>query len=80
MKYYLTLIFVFFFINNCSLNQNSKYWKNDIQNIKSSNLYKEVIFSKILEKSVNINSMSLDEYRIFIDDYTKKSKFPDISK
>ena len=80
MKYYLTLIFVFFFINNCSLNQNSKYWKNDAQNIKSSNLYKEVIFSKILEKSANINSMSLDEYKIFIDDYTKKSKFPDISK
>ena len=80
MKYSLALFFVFFFINNCSLNKNSKYWKNDNKNIKSSNLYKEIIFSKILEKSDNINLMSLDEYRIFIDDYTKKSKFPDISK
>ena len=80
MRYYLILIFVFFFISNCSLNQNSKYWNNNNPNIKSSNLYKEVIFSKIIEKSDDISSMSLDEYRIFIDDYTKKSKFPNISK
>ena len=80
MRYYLILIFVFFFISNCSLNQNSQYWNNNNQNIKSSNLYKEVIFSKIIEKSDDISSMSLDEYRIFIDDYTKKSKFPNISK
>ena len=80
MRYYLILIFVFFLISNCSLNQNSQYWNNNNQNIKSSNLYKEVIFSKIIEKSDDISSMSLDEYRIFIDDYTKKSKFPNISK
>tara|TARA_B100000475_G_scaffold65514_1_gene46486 strand:- start:7 stop:246 length:240 start_codon:yes stop_codon:yes gene_type:complete len=77
---YLYIIFLLFVLSNCSLNKNSKYWNNVNQNVKSSNLYKEVIFSKILEKSDDINSMSLDEYKIFLEDYTKKSNFPDINK
>ena len=36
--------------------------------------------SKIIEKSNNIISMSLDEYKIYIEDHTKKSRYPDISQ
>ena len=36
--------------------------------------------SKILKKSDDITTMTLEEYEIYIDDYTKKSKYPDISQ
>jgi hypothetical protein len=35
---------------------------------------------KILKKSKDITSMTLEEYKIYIEDYTKKSNYPDISK
>ena len=35
---------------------------------------------EILKKSDDITKMTLEEYEIYIDDYTKKSKYPDISK
>ncbi|MDC0922273.1 hypothetical protein OAQ17_01240 [Candidatus Pelagibacter sp.] len=36
--------------------------------------------SEILKKSEDITTMTLKEYEIYIDDYTKKSKYPDISQ
>ena len=36
--------------------------------------------SKILKKADDITTMTPSEYEIYIDDYTKKSKYPDISK
>ena len=36
--------------------------------------------SKILKKSKDITTMTLEEYKIYIEDYTKKSNYPDISK
>ena len=36
--------------------------------------------SKILEKSNDITSMTIEEYELYIEEYTKKSKYPDISK
>ncbi len=36
--------------------------------------------SEILKKSEDITTMTLQEYEIYIDDYTKKSKYPDISQ
>ena len=62
-------------INNCSLNQDSKYWTED--SIKKKVYNKKLI--KIIEKSNDIRLMSVDEYKIYIDDYIKKSKFPDIN-
>ena len=75
----MRLIFCFFlllFISNCSLNKDSQYWTED--NIKKKDEQKNL--SKILEKSKDITSMTLEEYKIYIEDYTKKSKYPDISK
>ena len=35
---------------------------------------------EVLNKAQDITSMTFEEYEIYIDDYTKKSKYPDISK
>ena len=75
----MRLILCFFsllFISNCSLNKDSQYWTEDT--IKKKNEQKNL--SKILKKSKDITSMTLDEYKLYIEDYTKKSKYPDISK
>jgi hypothetical protein len=75
----MRLIFCFFillFISNCSLNKDSQYWTEDT--IKKKDEQKNL--SKILKKSKDITSMTLKEYEIYIEDYTKKSKYPDISK
>ena len=69
-------LFLLLFINNCSLNKDSQYWTEDT--IKKKNEQKNL--SKILKKSKDITTMSLEEYKIYIEDYTKKSKYPDISK
>ena len=75
MKIFLYLIF-FIFINNCSLNSESKYWTEDTIKKKAEN--KKLI--EIIGKSNDIRLMTVDEYEIYIDDYIKKSKYPDINE
>ena len=75
----MKFIFIFFIIlllNNCSLNKDSKYWTEDV--VKKNEDQKKL--SEVLKKSVDITNMSYDEYKIYIDDYTKKSKYPDINQ
>ena len=69
-------IFLLLFLNNCSLNNDSQYWTEDSTKKKD----KKKTLSKILKKSKDITSMTLEEYKIYIEDYTKKSNYPDISK
>ena len=69
-------IFILMFLNNCSLNKDSKFWTEDT--FKKENEQKKL--SKILKKSKDVRSMTLEEYKIYIEDYTKKSNYPDISK
>ena len=66
----MKLIFIFFIIlllNNCSLNKDSKYWTEDV--------YKKVEDQKklfnVLKKSADITTMNYEEYKIYIDDFTK---------
>ena len=75
MKIFLYLIF-FILISNCSLNSESKYWTEDTIKKKTEN--KKLI--EIIGKSNDIRSMTVDEYEIYIDDYIKKSKYPDINE
>ena len=75
MKFTLILI-IFLLLNNCSLNKDSKYWTEDVE--KRDENKKQL--SEILKKSEDITTMTLKEYEIYIDDYTKKSKYPDISQ
>ena len=70
--FFLTLLL----LNNCSLNQDSKYWTEDVEKRKET----KKKLSKILKKTDDITTMTLEEYEIYIDDYTKKSKYPDINQ
>ena len=73
----LVFIFLIFFIlNNCSLNKDSKYWTEDV--VKKIEDKKKL--SEVSKKSDDITNMTYDEYKIYIDDYTKKSKYPDINQ
>ena len=74
----MKFVFIFFIIlllNNCSLNKDSKYWTEDV--IKKSEDQKKL--SETIKKREDITSMTFEEYEIYIDDYTKKSKYPDIN-
>ena len=75
----MKLVFIFFiilFVTNCSLNKDSKYWTEDV--VKKNEDQKKL--SEVLKKSEDITNMTYDEYKIYIDDYTKKSKYPDINQ
>ena len=75
MKKFL-IIFYSLILTNCSLNKDSQYWtENSIENKTNQRKLNE-----ILKKSDDITSMSLEEYEIYIDDFTKKSKYQDINK
>ena len=63
-------------LNNCSLNQDSKYWTEDVERRKKT----KKKLSKIFKKTDDITTMTLEEYEIYIEDYTKKSKYPDINQ
>ena len=71
----LIFILTLLLLNNCSLNQDSKYWTEDVEKRKET----KKKLSKILKKTDDIRTMTLEEYEIYIDDYTKKSKYPDIN-
>ena len=47
--------------------------------LKKEKLIKKKIV-EILNKVDDITAMTEEEYKIYIDDYTKKSKYPNISK
>ena len=72
----LLIVIFFLLLNNCSLNNDSKYWTEGPKDKKK--VKKEL--SKALKKSDSIITMTLEEYEIYVDDYSKKSKYPDISQ
>lgn len=72
----LLFLISFLFLTNCSLDKNSEFWNEDL--IKKKENQQKI--SKILEKSADITSMTMEEYELYIEEYTKKSKYPDISK
>ena len=69
-------LFLLIFLSNCSLNKDSQYWTES--SVKSKDEQKKYL--TILQKSKDIMSMTLEEYKIYIEDFTKKSNYPDISK
>ena len=48
-------------------------------NFVANNLPGALSVISVAEKSNDIRLMSVDEYKIYIDDYIKKSKFPEIN-
>ena len=75
MKFILIFL-ILIFLNNCSLNKDSKFWTD--KTVKRKNNQKEL--SVILEKSEDITNMTIVEYEIYIDDYSKKSKYSNLSQ
>tara|TARA_X000000368_G_C22607266_1_gene526383 strand:- start:2 stop:229 length:228 start_codon:yes stop_codon:yes gene_type:complete len=75
MKYFI-LTWILLLFQSCSFNNDSKYWNEH----NEQRIIKQKKLSEIIKKSNNIISMSMEEYNIYIDDYTKKSKYPNISK
>jgi len=74
----MKFVFIFLIIlllNNCSLNKDSKYWTEDVDKINED----QKKLPEVIKKSEDITSMTFEEYEIYIDDYTKKSKYPDIN-
>ncbi len=65
----LLFLISFLFLTNCSLDKNSEFWNEDMI-IKKENEQK---ISNILEKSADITSMTMEEYELYIEEYTKKS-------
>ena len=70
------ILFIFLLLNNCSLNKDSKYWSED--GVKKIDDQKKL--SNALKKSPDITNMTYEEYKIYIDDFTKTSKYPDINQ
>ena len=67
MKIFL-LISSLIILSNCSFNENTKKKTFD-EKVK-----------KILAKSNDLMSLTFDEYYIYINEYTKNGKYPDIKK
>ena len=72
----LSYIIILIVISGCSLNKDSAYWTEDSIKKKADNIK----LIKIIEKSNDIRSMTVEEYEIYIDDYVNKSKYPDINE
>ena len=75
MKFFFLISFLLI-LSNCSLNQDSKYWNEDGKKY----IKEQMKLSKILKKTDDITEMTDTEYKFYIDDISKKSKYPDISK
>ena len=75
----MNLVFIFsivLFLTNCSLNKDSKYWTEDV--VKKNEDQKKL--SEVLKKSEDVTNMTYDEFKIYIDEYSKKSKYPNINQ
>ena len=57
------ILFVFFVLNNCSLNKDSKYWSEDVVKINEE----QKKLPEIIKKSEDITSMTFEEYEIYIE-------------
>ena len=72
----LFLLFILIFLSNCSFNDNSKFWTEDV--IVKKNYENQL--NKILDKSNNLMSLTINEFEIYINEYNNKSKYPDLNK
>ena len=70
MKYFLLLLIM----TSCSLNKNSTFWNEDLK--KNSTNNKKI--SVISTKNVDFNSMTFDEFALYLEDYSNKTDYPNI--
>jgi len=70
--FFLPLIFI---LTSCSLDKNSSYWNGEPLNKLENNKK----LSKILKKDINFDTMTFDEFNLFLQDYSDKADYPDIN-
>ena len=58
------------------MDKDSRYWNEDSKKFEVD----QKKLSKILKRTQDITEMTVEEYKFYIDDITKKSKYPDINK
>ncbi len=73
---YLNLILILILFQSCNYDFDSKFWNKH----NEKKIVNQKKLSKIIDKSNDIRSMTMNEYKIYIDDYIRKNKYPDISK
>jgi len=62
-------------VSNFSLNNDFQFSnKNKEEKNKNAELY------NILEKKNDITKMTFEEYKIYLDDYTKRNEYPSLNK
>jgi|TARA_B110000093_G_C12587516_1_gene252627 hypothetical protein len=72
VKYlFLTLILV---LTSCSLDKNSAYWNKDSIN----KTIEDKKLSKIKKKTTSFESMTLNDFNLFLKDYADKTDYPDL--
>lgn len=74
MRFMFFLTFLLL-ITNCSSNKNFQSL-----NKKKQEKNKSAELSKVLEKKYDITKMTFEEYKIYLDDYTKINKYPNLNK
>ena len=73
MKYFFfSLILI---LTACSLDKNSAYWNEAPINKTVENKK----LSKILKKNTNFNTMTFEEFNLFLKDYSNNTSYPDIA-
>lgn len=75
MKFFFYM-FLFLLLINCSFNKKSKFWTENTD--KSEIIEKKI--KEIIKKSDDLMTMTFEEFQIYIDDYAKKSEYPDLKK
>ena len=74
------ILILLLLLSNCSLNQDSKFWTEETSQTLDMKILIKKKLPEILLKADDITVMTFDEYKIYIDDHTKKSKYPDINQ
>ena len=69
----ILIIILALLVANCSLNSDSKYWTENTSNNQNKS-------NKIKLKSKDIIFMSIEEYELYLKDYTDNSNYPDLKE
>ena len=73
MKYSLLLLILI--LTSCSFDKHSSYWNED----KIQKTVNDKKISKIVNKTGNFETMTFEEFNIFLKDYSDKTDYPDLN-
>ena len=71
---YLSIMLILI-LTSCSLNKDSSYWNEDSLNVSIESSKP----SEISNMNTNFSTMTFKEFDFFLQDYSKKTDYPDIN-